>query len=128
MHTNSNHLDVSPRAVNRRTFLAASAASLAASPILGAPRVSANEKVNVALIGCGGMGLGDLATFLANPEVECRMVCDVDDKHIAKAVDLVEAKRGHKPKTTKDWRRVIDRNDIDAVLVMASNRRTITKA
>ncbi|NUM52252.1 MAG: Gfo/Idh/MocA family oxidoreductase [Candidatus Hydrogenedentes bacterium] len=118
MHTNSNHLDVSPRAVNRRTFLAASAASLAASPILGAPRVSANEKVNVALIGCGGMGLGDLATFLANPEVECRMVCDVDDKHIAKAVDLVEAKRGHKPKTTKDWRRVIDRNDIDAVLVV----------
>jgi hypothetical protein len=31
------------------------------------------------VIGCGGMGRGDLDTFFLNPEVECPVVCDVDD-------------------------------------------------
>jgi predicted dehydrogenase len=105
-------------AYGRREFLNVSAMGIAAAPILNSISVGASEKVNVALIGCGGMGIGDLATFLLNPEVECRIVCDVDDKQLAKAVQLVEGKRGRKPKTTKDWRRVIDRKDVDVVLVV----------
>ena len=104
--------------LTRRNFLRASAAGVAASSAAAAARVKANDKVHVALIGCGGMGIGDLATFLLYPEVECGLVCDIDDNHIAKAVELVEGKRGRKPKTTKDWRRVIDRKDLDAVLVV----------
>jgi predicted dehydrogenase len=104
-------------ACDRREFLYVSAAGIAVAPTLSSVSVSANDRINVALIGCGGMGLGDLATFLANSDVECGMVCDVDDKQLAKAVQLVEGQRDRKPKTVRDWRRIIDRKDVDAVLV-----------
>ncbi|GMU92369.1 MAG: dehydrogenase [Candidatus Hydrogenedentota bacterium] len=109
---------ITGKAYGRRQFLQASAAGVAAAPILGRFAVGANEKVNIGLIGCGGMGVGDLAAFLANPEVECRMVCDVDDKQIARAVRVVEGLRGRKPRATKDWRRIVDRKDLDALLVV----------
>ena len=44
---------------------------------------AASAKVRVGLIGCGGMGRGDLPTFLLNPEVECPVICDVDDAQLA---------------------------------------------
>ncbi len=109
--------------MNRRQFLQHSARAGAASVAFGmaagsARAFGANERVRVGLIGCGGMGKGDLATFLGNPEVDCPIVCDIDDAQIAKAVEVVEGQRKHKPDTVKDFRRVIDRDDIDVVLVV----------
>jgi predicted dehydrogenase len=109
--------------ISRRRFLRQS--SLAATvPLAGAlvvPRsaadISASERIRVGLIGCGGMGKGDLATFFLNPEVECPVLCDVDDAHLAEAVKLVEDKSGKKPETVKDFRRVLDRSDVDVLLV-----------
>lgn len=108
---------------SRRDFLSqsarASAASLAFGMAAGSTKAfGANERIRVGLIGCGGMGMGDLATFLQNPEVDCPIVCDVDDARIAKAVELVEGQRNKKPDTVKDFRRVIDRDDVDVVLVV----------
>ena len=104
--------------LTRRDFLSASAKAAAIAPALsGAAAPGANEKVRVGLIGCGGMGRGDLATFFQNPEVDCPIVCDIDDAQIAKAVGLVEKERGNRPDTVKDFRRVIDRDDVDVVLV-----------
>jgi predicted dehydrogenase len=77
----------------------------------------ASEKVRVGLIGCGGMGKGDLATFFLNSEVDCPVICDVDDKHLAEASKLVQDKRGQQPDRVKDFRRIIDRQDIDVLLV-----------
>ncbi len=94
------------------------------APILGGlviPRTSraavAAEKIQVGLVGCGGMGKGDLATFFLSPEVDCPVLCDVDDKQLGEGVKLVETKRGHRPETVKDFRRVLDRKDVDVVLV-----------
>ena len=110
--------------LNRRSFLAASTLALAGGPYHGALTRAAQDaatppsaKVRLGLIGVGGMGLGDLASFFMNPEVECPIVCDVDDKRIGDAVAYVEKARGKRPDTTKDFRRVIDRQDIDAVLI-----------
>ncbi len=83
----------------------------------GAATASANEKIRVGLIGAGGMGRGDLDTFFKSPEVECPIVCDVDDAMIAKGVELVENRRGRKPDTARDFRRVLDRADVDTVIV-----------
>jgi predicted dehydrogenase len=109
--------------VNRRQFLARTALAAGAlhgglviSRAAGQP-VAANSKVRVGLIGCGGMGRGDLATFFLNPEVECPVLCDVDDAMVAEAVKLVEEKRGNRPDTTRDFRAALDRKDIDAVIV-----------
>jgi predicted dehydrogenase len=111
--------------VTRRTFLQQSGLAAVATPVLGAlvvspagaPAASANDKVRIGLIGAGGMGRGDLATFFLSSEVECPVVCDVDDKMLAEGVKLVEEKRGQKPATVRDFRRVLDRADVDAVIV-----------
>ena len=108
--------------VSRRYFLSTSAKVIAASGIVlsrsaRSAAVSANSKVRVGLIGCGRMGRGDLNAFFLNPEVECPIVCDIDDAHIAEAAKLVQDKRGNTPDSVKDFRHVVDRNDVDVVLV-----------
>ena len=109
--------------ISRRRFLKKSCIG-AAVPLFGGLIVphslraaAASDRVRVGLIGCGGMGKGDLATFFLNPEVDCPVICDVDDKQLAETIKLVEDKRGKKPDTVKDFRRVIERKDVDVLLV-----------
>src|SRR5665213_1140781 len=111
--------------INRRNFLGTSAlAALAAGssrfPFIRAARADepgANDKIRLGLIGCGGQGQVDLKCFFLNPEVDCVVACDVDDAQLAKVAALCEDKRGKKPDTVKDFRRVLDRKDIDIVLI-----------
>jgi predicted dehydrogenase len=111
--------------ISRRHFLHQSALAVGAAPLLSAPFVrsaragepGANEKVRLGLIGCGGMGQGDLNCFFLNPEVDCAVICDVDDAMVAKGVEICAQKRGRTPDTTKDFRRVLERKDVDVVLV-----------
>jgi len=63
------------------------------------------------------MGKGDLATFFLNPEVVCPIVCDPDDNQLAGAATLVEEQRGQRPERVKDFRRVLERSDVDAIIV-----------
>ncbi|HEV3262341.1 MAG TPA: Gfo/Idh/MocA family oxidoreductase [Gemmataceae bacterium] len=109
--------------MHRREFLGASAAAAAglAAPLALAKdkTVSANEKLVVALIGCGGMGRYDLSDFIRLPEVEVAALCDPDPEHIKAAVQVLE--KGKRPtdkvRTEKDFRKVVERKDIDAVIV-----------
>ena len=106
----------------RREFLNKSAITAAAGGLVlsshgAAYAVGPNDRIRVGLVGCGGMGGGDLKTFFLNPEVECPVVCDVDDAKIADKIKLVEEERGNTPDGVKDFRRVIDRKDVDVVLV-----------
>ena len=112
--------------LSRRTFLHRSLTGLplaaGAGALLTAPRssyalASPSERIRVGLIGCGGMGRGDLAAFLQFEDVECPVVCDVDDRMLAEAVNLVEKRRNRAPVAVKDFRRVIERRDVDAVVV-----------
>ena len=107
--------------MQRRRFLGhstlAAGGAFLASSLSIRNAVGANERIRVGLIGCGGMGGGDLKTFFMNPEVECPVVCDVDDKKIADKIELVQEKRGNTPDGVKDFRRVIERDDLDAVLI-----------
>jgi predicted dehydrogenase len=115
--------------LSRRVFLKKSALATAAVPVLAsaaslssvrsfaATPVGANDKIRVGLIGSGGMGRGDLDTFFRYPEVECPVVCDVDDAMMGKAAELVEKQRGRRPEMVKDFRRVIERKDVDVLLV-----------
>lgn len=109
--------------VDRRDFLrwSGAAAALAGGaqwhPAARANVIGANDRIRVALIGCGGMGCGDLETFLQVAEVDCPVVCDVDPAQIGKAVKIVESHRSRAPETTADFRRVLDRKDVDACLI-----------
>ena len=64
----------------------ASARASSADQVAGA-----NERIRVALIGCGGQGSGDLRDFLKLRGVECVALCDVDDAQTAsRAEDVVD--------------------------------------
>src|SRR5258708_3257596 len=109
---------------NRREFMGASAAVAAGmvAPLALAAekkRVAASEKIVVALVGCGGLSRDDLAEFMRVPEVEVAGVCDVDPKHIEDALgDIKKAKRRvENVKTEADFRKIVERKDIDAVIV-----------
>jgi predicted dehydrogenase len=103
----------------RRRFLAAStaaAAGLALSrPATAGPRASrsANESITLGFIGLGGMGQGLLNIFKGMPDVRVAAVCDVDESHRLQAREMA----GGTPEALDDFRRVIDRKDIDAVVV-----------
>jgi len=106
--------------VSRRTFFHTTASATAATLLAGraqAQAVAPNDKIRVGLIGSGGMGVGNLRAFLTNPEVDCPVICDVDEAKIANGVNLVEGVREMTPDTTTDYRRVLDRNDLDALIV-----------
>jgi predicted dehydrogenase len=75
--------------------------------------VPPSERIVLGFIGVGGMGGGLVKTFKAFPQVEIAAVCDVYEPHLQKA----QATSGGKPKTYSDFRHVLDRKDIDAVVI-----------
>jgi Predicted dehydrogenases and related proteins len=113
--------------MDRRDFIqksAMTAATLGLSPLVGGSYQSVfgqnapSNKVKVALIGCRSMGWDNLNTFLDYPQVECVALCDVDDEWLNKRAADVEKKSGKKvPHLYKDWRKVIDNKDVDAVII-----------
>ena len=114
-------------ALSRRAFLANSGLTVSLGPALGgcllwakrarADATNPNHRIRIGLIGSGGRGRDVLGVFLAQPNVDCPAICDVDDAMLEKGATLIEQKRGRRPEVYKDFRRVIDRKDIDAVLV-----------
>ena len=77
----------------------------------------ANRRVRVGLIGCGGMGNTDLRDFLRSG-AQCVALCDVDDAQVAKTRATIQKTFDQTPEVaTRDFRRVLDRQDIDAVIV-----------
>jgi predicted dehydrogenase len=74
---------------------------------------SANDRPAYALIGCGGMGSGDARNALRFGDLVA--VCDVDQSHIDRAVGRL-AKDGKKPDTYTDFRKLLERKDVHAII------------
>ena len=83
----------------------------------GHAQSSANETLVVGLIGCKGMGYANLADFLKQPNVACTALCDIDDEWLNKRAEDVKNTTGKKPKLYKDFRKLLERKDIDAVII-----------
>ena len=106
--------------LTRRNFLKTTAAAAVALPTMkvGAlGNVSANDKLNVALIGCKNMGWGDLSDMMLTNEVECVALCDIDQTILNnRATELVN-KGLKKPALYGDYRKLLERKDVDAVII-----------
>ena len=95
-------------ATHRRAFLTASALSAASySRILGA-----NERLNLALIGCGERGRYDMGNFVKTGTVDVVAVCDVWGDNVDKA-----KARAANAKTFTDHRKVLDLKEVDIALI-----------
>lgn len=100
--------------LDRRTFLGSSLAPL----ILPAAACGANDRINLGMIGVGGMGSGHLRALVNQSDVRVVAICDVKSDNRNRATDAVNT--AYKENTCagyNDFREMLVRPDIDAVLM-----------
>ncbi len=114
--------------IHRRRFLknsvaAAGAAAMAPTIIpssaLGLDgAVAPSERIVLGGIGIGNRGTYDLGCFLGQPDVQFVAVCDVKQARRVAVKKIADKKYGNdKCATYRDFRELLDRRDIDAVLI-----------
>jgi predicted dehydrogenase len=111
--------------INRRTFLKGSsyaAAAISMPTLIPATAFGANERIAVGCIGVGSMGTGNMRQFLALDACRVTAVCDVQSDRRARAKKLVDEKYGDAGCATyNDYRELLARKDIDAVMIAAQD-------
>lgn len=111
--------------LSRRSFIKSTSLAVVSPLVLPAAvlgregRVAPNERINMALIGCGGQGRGDMGDLLNYDEVRFLAVCDPVSEHRDEAKRRVAEKYGKNSVCAdySDYREVLDRSDMDAVLI-----------
>jgi predicted dehydrogenase len=63
------------------------------------------------------MGTNRLNEFMTHDDVIAAAVCDVDKTHVERAAAIVEKRQGTRPDTFHDFRKLLERKDIDAVMI-----------
>ena len=113
--------------INRRRFLKAAAQ---AGALLAAPRiipaaslgkggaVAPSDRITLGGIGIGNRGSYDLGCILWEQDVQCVAICDVQRSRRDAAKKRVDDKYGNTDcKTYRDFRELLARDDIDALLI-----------
>ncbi len=114
--------------IDRRSFVrgAMAVGAFGAAPTILPSRVVGqdgqvvpSERITVGFIGTGGHGIDrNLRMYLGQPDARVLAVCDVDRNNMARAKTLVDARYGNTDcATTTDFREVLARPDIDAVMI-----------
>lgn len=80
-------------------------------------KISANDKIRLAVIGYGVQGHFDLNTALKVPGVELAAICDLYSGRIDNAKEL----HGNSLITTRNYKELLDRSDIDAVFICTTD-------
>ena len=104
--------------ITRRNFLSQAGTAVAAPAIIkGMTTDSPNERINVAVTGFHNRGAVHIRSFSQIPNVRVAALCDVDERLFPPAVAEAEKLSGHRPDTCYDFRKLLDRKDIDAVSI-----------
>ncbi len=124
----------SKQAMTRRGFLGTATAAAAFSVVPrhvlgGAGNVAPSEKVNVAIIGTGGQGIVNMKQLFTQPDVRIASLCDVNEESdysmfyyggtagLKPAARLVRQKYGQACSTYRNHNEMLEKEDIDAVLI-----------
>jgi predicted dehydrogenase len=113
--------------VKNSTKLAIGAGLISMMPMTSSCN-TANEKIVIGAIGLRNMGFSNLRSFLKNPGVECGAICDIDDEiinnRLAEIEQINEERIANgekltikKPTIYKDFRKLLEDKDIDAVII-----------
>ena len=96
----------------RRSFLGSAAASVALA------QKGPSDQLVIGMIGTGNQGTGRLREFLSHSDVRIGAICDVDRDHLNRAIAVVETAKGYKPEGFSDFRRLLGKQEIDAVAIV----------
>ncbi len=80
-------------------------------------KVSANDTIQIALIGSGGMGMGDARSATSFPGVKLVAACDLYNGRLQR----MKEQYGNDIFTTRDYREILSRKEIDAVLIATTD-------
>lgn len=111
-----------PSCISRRRFLQVTgyAATVVALRGQGAP--GANEQVRIGLIGCGGRGQSLASQFSGLPQTVVVAVSDPDTSRMDQVRASLQKRPGAQPaELFRDYRKLLDRKDIDAVVIASPN-------
>lgn len=100
------------RTTTRRQFGAAALAGVTTA-VSRARILGANERVRLGFIGLGNRGDQVLSAFLEHSDCEVAGLCDIWGPYL----DFAASKAGASVQQTNDYRALLDRKDIDAVVI-----------
>lgn len=108
--------------ISRRQFVKAGAFALGFPSIIPARVLGADapsNKIQIGMVGTGSHGIGrNLYQYLKQADARVVALCDVDGNRLEAAKETVDKHYGnHDCAITKDFREVLDRNDVDAVMI-----------
>jgi predicted dehydrogenase len=114
---------------SRREFLQRSAilsaAAATSAPLAAADtatkKVSANDRLRVAVVGVNGRGKDHVSGFAGKHNCEVAVICDCDEAVIGEAMKRAAKAQGTDPKYVRDIRKVLDDKSIDIVSVATPN-------
>src|SRR5271155_4199447 len=107
----------------RREFLDALAVGAAALAVGSTAKsyaqiVGSDDRLNSAVIGLNGRGYAHLASLKANRKAaRISHVCDVDSDILKKFADSVQKEMGESPTTEKDFRKILEQKEVDAITI-----------
>ncbi len=95
------------------------AAGLAAAPVFtrASRALGANDRVTLGFIGCGGITKAHFEALAEIKDAEVVAACDVDEKRLGEMLEKSATRYGRRPESFSDFRKLLERKDIDAVVV-----------
>src|SRR3974390_3504587 len=97
----------------RRDFTKTLVLAGATTALGAACAANANDRVRLGCIGLGNRGDQVLYAFLQHPDAQVVAVCDLSQAYM----DFAAKKAGTSPKQYKDYRRLLEAKDVDAVVI-----------
>lgn len=79
--------------------------------------VGPNDRINIGLVGCKGMGFSDLSSMLKISETNVIALCDVDKNVLEQRTADLEKAGIKKPMWYRDYRKMLENKDIDVVII-----------
>jgi predicted dehydrogenase len=106
--------------IDRRGFLATTAAAAIVAPRIPAQQLE-TRPARIAFIGVGNRGTGLLKILLKIPGTTVPAICDINQEHLDRGLELVKRAHGNTPAGYSngpyDYRRMLERDDFDGVLI-----------
>src|SRR5579864_4825542 len=109
--------------IDRRRFLKVAGSAAVLPTILRGyaaqtSATSANNRINLGVIGMGWQGPGNTEAFLTLQDCQVVAACDIDANHLQAAVKKINEAYGNEDcKGYHDFRELLARDDIDAVMI-----------